>query len=76
MQTLQNCFENIEVLVAADVTLLYYDRNEPVTIQTDWSKQGIGAILLQEGRPVHHGSKALVGNEQVFAPIEGKMPIL
>ena len=70
---LQNCFENIKALVAADVTLSYYDRNKPITIQTDWSKQGIGAVLLQDGRPVHYGSKALVGNEREFAPIEGEM---
>ena len=70
---LQNCFENIKELVAADVTLSYYDRSKPVKIQTDWSKQGIGAVLLQDGRPVHYGSKALVGNEQDFATIEGEM---
>ena len=70
---LQNSFENIKALVATDVTLSYYDRNKPVIVQTDYSKLGVGAVLLQEGRPVHYGSKALVGNEQGFAPIEGEM---
>ena len=70
---MQNCFENIKALVATDVTLSYYDRSKPIVVQTDWSKQGIGAVLLQDGRPVHYGSKALVNNEQDFAPIEGEM---
>ena len=70
---LQSSFDNIKALVAADVTLSYYDRTKPLTIQTDYSKKGLGAVLLQEGRPVHYGSKALVGNEKDFAPIEGEM---
>ena len=70
---LQNCFDNIKALVAADFTLSYYNRTKPIVIQTDWSKQGVGAVLLQEGRPVHYGSKALVGTERDFAPIEGEM---
>ena len=70
---LQNCFDNIKSLVAADVTLSYYDRSKPITIQTDYSKQGLGAVLLQDGRPVHYGSKALVGTERDFAPIEGEI---
>ena len=60
-------------MVASDVTLSYYDRTKPITIQTDYSKQGVGAVLLQDGKPVHYGSKALVGNERDFAPIEGEM---
>ena len=70
---LQNSFDNIKALVAADVTLSYYDRSKPIVIQTDYSKKGVGAVLLQEGRPVHYGSKALVGSERDYAPIEGEM---
>ena len=55
------------------MTLSFYDRTKPITIQTDYSKQGVGAVLLQDGRPVHYGSKALVGTERDFAPIEGEM---
>ena len=66
---LQNNFNSIKALVAAEVTLSYYDRSKPITIQTDYSKKGVGAILLQEGRPVHYGSKALVGIGRDFASI-------
>ncbi len=66
-------FNDIKEMVATDVTLAYYDRSKPVTVQTDYSKLGLGAVLLQDGRPVHYGSKALVGSEVDFAPIEGEM---
>ena len=63
----------MKAFVAADVTLAYYDRNKPVTVQMDFSNQGLRAVLLQEGRPVHYTSKALVGAEPNFATIEGEM---
>ena len=72
-ENLQRCYDKVKKLVAADVTLAYYDRNKPVTVQTDYSKQGLGAVLLQEGRPVHYASKALVGAEPNYATIEGEM---
>lgn len=72
-ENVQKCFDKVKKLVAADVTLAYYDRNKPVTVQTDYSKQGLGAVLLQEGRPVHYASKALVGAEPNYATIEGEM---
>ena len=30
-------------------------------------------VLLQDGQPVHYGSKALVEGERDYAPIEGEM---
>ena len=39
----------------------------------DYSKQGIGAALVQEGRPVQFDSTALAGGETDLAPIEGEI---
>ena len=72
-ETLQEVFENVKSLVSADVTLAYYDRTKPVEVQCDYSKQGLGATLVQEGRPIRYASKALVGPEKDYAPIEGEM---
>ena len=36
----------------------------PVTVQVDASKKGLGAALLQEGCPVAFASKALTPTEQ------------
>ena len=40
-------------------TLCYYDPDLPVSIETDASQSGLGAVLLQNGRPISFMSKAL-----------------
>ena len=37
---------------ALSTPLRYYDRNLPVTVQADASIRGLGACLMQEGRPI------------------------
>ena len=39
-------------------------------IQADSSKHGIGAVLLQEGRPIEYASTALTPSERNWAQIE------
>ena len=39
-------------------------------IQADSSKHGIGAVLLQEGRPIEYASRALTPSERNLAQIE------
>ena len=45
-------------------------------IQVDSSKHGIGAVLLQEGRPVEYASRALTrtASERNWAQIEKEAP--
>ena len=56
----QQSFEEIKALVKENMLLAYYDRKLPVTLQCDYSENGIGVALVQEGRPVQFASKALV----------------
>ena len=53
--------------------LAYYDVNKEVTIQCDASKEAVGAVLLQEGRPVAYASRKLRESEINWAPIEKEM---
>ena len=69
----QEAFEKIKLLVSEDIQLTYYDRSKPVSLQCDYSENGIGVALVQEGKPVQFASKALVGAEKDYAPIEGEM---
>ena len=69
----QAVYDRIKKLVAADISLAYYDRTKPVTVQCDYSKKGLGAALVQEGRPIQFASKAVSGAEKNYAPIEGEM---
>ena len=51
-------------------TLAYFDHTKPVVIQTDGSEYGLGAALLQDGRPIAFASKTLTDVETQYANIE------
>ena len=51
-------------------TLCYYDQGLPVSIEMDASQSGLGAVLLQEGRPVAFMSKALTDTQSRYSNIE------
>lgn len=50
--------------------LQFYDLTKEVTIQCDTSSSGLGAILIQDGRPIAYASKALTTTERNYAQIE------
>ena len=51
-------------------TLTFYDRNQPLTIQTDGSEYGVGAALLQNNKPISFTSKTLTDVETHYTNIE------
>ena len=60
------------MIISAPV-LAYYDVTKPVVIQCDASKSGLGAALLQEGRPVAFSSRVMSQTEQNYAQIEKEL---
>ena len=53
-----------------NTTLAYFDCTKPVVIQTDASEYGLGASLLQDGRPIAFASKTLTDVETRYANVE------
>ena len=49
--------------------LAYYDPSKELILQVDASKYGLGATLIQEGRPLAYASKALTHTEVNYAQI-------
>ena len=66
-------FVHLKDQISAETCLAYYDQKKPVTLQVDASMLGLGAALVQEGRPVAFASKALTSTEQNYANIEREM---
>ena len=66
-------FKKIKQLVSQAPVLQYYDVNKPVTIQCDASGKGVGAVLLQDNKPVCYAFRALTDIETRYAPIETVM---
>jgi hypothetical protein len=66
-------WEQVKSMMTNTPILAYYDSKKEVVIQCDASQSGIGAVLLQEGRPVHFSSRAMTATEQRYAQIEKEM---
>ena len=62
-------FATIQCLVIQHPVLKFCSIEE-VTIQTDASDKGLGAVLLQNGQPVAYASRTLSPTEQRYATIE------
>ena len=45
-------FQQVKEAVVSDTTLRYFNPSLPVTIQVDASQVGLGAALMQNGKPV------------------------
>ncbi|XP_063962569.1 uncharacterized protein K02A2.6-like [Lytechinus pictus] len=63
----------IKKLVTAEPVLQYYDPSKELTLQADASDTGLGAALMQEGRPVAFASRALTDTETRYAQIEKEL---
>ena len=63
-------FREIKHLVTSAPILRYYDQEKELNIQCDVSSKGLGAVLLQEGRPIAYASRSLTSSEQRYAQIE------
>ena len=50
--------------------LAYYDVEKLVRMQVDASRSGVGAVLLQDDKPVAYASKSLTPTQQRYAVIE------
>lgn len=66
-------FEEIKHLLTQAPVLAYFDPTKELSIQCDASGQGLGAALLQEGRPLAYASRALSDTETRYATIEKEM---
>ena len=62
-----------EILATAPV-LQYFDVTKPTVIQCDAALSGLGACILQNGKPVEYASRSLTATERdTYAQIEKEM---
>ncbi|CAB3999682.1 retrotransposon-like family member retr-1, partial [Paramuricea clavata] len=69
----EESFQKIKEILTAAPVLVYYDVCKPVTITCDASKSGLGAVLLQDSKPVAYASRALTDAETRYAQIEKEL---
>ena len=69
----QDTFEAIKQVITSLPVLVYFDKTKKHTIQCDASNKGLGAVLLQESKPVMYMSRALTETEQRYSNIEREL---
>ncbi|XP_056109383.1 uncharacterized protein K02A2.6-like [Rhinichthys klamathensis goyatoka] len=69
----EKSFQKLKALATNGPTLKYYDVNKPLTLSVDASSEGMGAVLLQDQRPVAYGSRALTDCQRRYAQIEKEL---
>ena len=69
----QEAMKKIKQLLSSEVLLKYYDETKPLTIQADASQDGLGACLLQDGKPICYASRSMNETEQRYAQIEKEL---
>ena len=72
---LTRSFQEIKHLLkrATSKPLGYYDQRKEVIVQADASLRGLGACLIQDGKPIAFASKSLTGVESRYANIEREL---
>ena len=68
-----DAFLKIKELITKAPVLSYYNPQKPLEVQTDSSKDALGATLLQDGRPIEFASRELTETEKRWAQIEKEM---
>ena len=66
----EKAFQEIKCKLTKAPVLAYFDANKDVVLQVDSSQYGIGAVLLQDGKPVEYASRLLTSSERNWAQIE------
>ena len=63
-------FDAIKEEFKKKIILPYFDRNKETILQTDASKKGFGAVILQEEQPIYYASRALTSAEKNYQNLE------
>ena len=58
-ESVRVAFSRTKEEISKNVTLPYFNPRSATTLQTDASKKGLGAVILQDSRPVMFASQAL-----------------
>ena len=66
----REAFQQLKQEFQRDMILPYFDRNKYTTLQTDASKKGFGAVILQEKKPIYFASRSLTPAEKNYQNLE------
>lgn len=69
----ESAFIRLKDALVNSPILQIYNVNKDIVMSVDCSSEGVGACLLQEGKPVAYASKALTDCQKEYAQVEREM---
>ncbi|CAC5366660.1 unnamed protein product [Mytilus coruscus] len=66
----ETSFQKLKDMATNALLLQYYDPNKPLTHSVDASSKGLGAVLIQNQKPVEYASRALTQTQHRYPQIE------
>ena len=69
----QVAFEKLKDEISNPLVLKFFDPIKPVVLSVDASKNGLGAVCLQDGSPIAYASRVMTDTESRYAQIEKEL---
>ena len=66
----EESFNALKSMASCTPVLGYYNHEKSITLSVDTSSKGLGAVILQEGKPIAYASRALTPTQERYAQIE------
>ena len=72
-ETTKDAFDKLTSVITSAPVLAYFDNSKKKVLSVDASSTGLGAVIMQEGKPVAFSSKTLTLTEKMYANIEREL---
>ena len=69
----ETAFRRLQNELTSDRLMAYFDPKKPTDVLVDASSTGLGAILIQDGKVISYGSRALSDVETRYSQTEREM---